>query len=137
MDILEFIATLFVGLLGGFGLERYRDARKDHEHRQFYYHEYLKAADAAADALTQASDGDSLAGGPIPDVSGESDESFLERLRNGLDEPRQGIEVFGHRAVVAACRSYEASFDAAQRETLVAAMRRDVAPRRFGFWRRG
>ena len=136
-------ASACPGLFGGIGLERYRYARKDLEHRQGYYHRLLAAFDdytsAASDLGRAEATGATVADfeeGPYPDTD------TMERLRAAIERERQGIEVFGARGVSTAARDFERvlnKFGAVEpaRERLVNAMRRDVGPRRFGIGPRG
>lgn len=138
-EIYALISGIAVGLFGGVGLERYRDARKDHEHRQGYYHRYLQAADAYSEAASGVPE--AAGSGAVPEPSGYVPD--LSDLEDKLAAQRQGIEVFGASEVVSAIEALEAVLgerseaERDARAALVAAMRRDVAPRRRGLGRRG
>jgi hypothetical protein len=122
VEALTVLGSILVGLFGGIGVERYRNARKDHEHRQGYYHRLLAAADAYADAVAE--------GSYPPEVAA---------AETALISERQGVEVFGAKGIGQAAREFEQAVDRedwdavpANRQRMIELMRRDVGPSRFG-----
>lgn len=124
LEALSLIVGLAVGLFGGIGLERYRNARKDHEHRQSNYHQLLGAADDFRNAHEEPAPPRKLAAAAIH-----------------FAHFRQGIEVFGARDVMDATHAFELAVQerrweeaTAARERMAEAAHRDVGPRslRFG-----
>ena len=119
LELLSLVIGLGVGLFGGIGLERYRNARKDHEHRQANYHLLLGAADDFRNAHEEPA---------TPDQLSASSVRFAQL--------RQGIEVFGARKVMEATQDFELAVhekrwnDAAvARRRMAEAARQDVGPR--------
>jgi hypothetical protein len=109
--------ALVGGLFGGIGLERYRNARRDHENRQNTYHQLLHAGDGlrdsyeAADVMTMPGDARQYA------------------------HFRAGVEAFGAWKAAEAANEWEDAIAASDwpeadeaRKRLVKAIRRDVAP---------
>lgn len=127
VELLAIIASVLVGVFGGVGLERYRNSRKDHEHRQANYHELFGAADDFRNAHEEPA---------APDAIATASVRFARF--------RQGIEVFGARDVMRACQDFERAVNehrwddaSAARESMIEAARRDVGPRGLPFgWRR-
>jgi len=126
-ELLSLIVGLVVGLFGGIGLERYRNARKDHEHRQSNYHQLLGAADDFRNAHEEPAPQRKLAAAAIH-----------------FAHFRQGIEVFGAREVMNATRNFELAVNEqrwddamAAREQMAEAAHQDVGPRRMRLGRKG
>ena len=115
------VVSIVLGLLGGIGLERTRNARKDFEARRDAYKALLALADRYELAMWSHSD---------------ATREEIAALEREFGDARAVIEILGTDTVRAAAQRYEdgilrnnMAIKQAARVELVAAMRRDVGAR--------